>query len=71
MKPWNITSSDNRFEGIFTPVLDRNALTDLKLIISDQHQVFGKLNGKAILDDGTVIEMKDYPCAIEVVRNKY
>ena len=71
MKPWTITSSDKRFECIFTPVLDRNALTDFKIIISDQHQVFGKLNGTATLDDGTVIELKDYPCAIEVVRNKY
>ena len=71
MKPWHVTSSDGRFDAIFTPIINRHALTDVKLIISNQNQVFGKMNGKAILDDGTVIEMKDYVCALEVVRNKY
>lgn len=71
MKPWHITSSDGRFDGIFTPILNRHALTDVKVIISNQNQVFGKMNGKAVLDDGTVIEMKDFNCALEAVRNKY
>ena len=36
-----------------------------------QHQVFGHLTGKTILDDGTELEFKDFLCAIEEVRNKY
>lgn len=71
MKPWKFTSSDGRFEMDFVPVLDRAALTDLKVIVSDQHQVFGKMTGKAILDDGTVIEVKDMMCFAEDVHNKY
>ena len=55
----------------FVPVLDRAALTDLKVIVSDQHQVFGKMTGKAVLDDGTVIEVKDMMCFAEDVHNKY
>lgn len=71
MKPWTFTSSDGRFEMDFEPVLDRNALLDFKLIVSDQHQVFGKMTGKAILDDGTVLEIKDVMCFAEKVMMKY
>lgn len=71
MKPWKFSSSDGRFEMNFVPVLDRAALTDLKVIVSDQHQVFGKMTGKAVLDDGTVIEVKDMMCFAEDVHNKY
>ena len=41
LSPWRFTSSDGRFEMQFQPVLDRAACTDLKLLKSDQHQVFG------------------------------
>ena len=70
-KPWTFTSSDGRFEMDFQPILDRCALTDVKLIISDQHQVFGKLSGTAVLDDGTKLELKDVVCFAEKVRNRY
>lgn len=71
MKPWKFTSSDGRFEMDFHPVLDRAAKTDVKIILTDQHQVFGKMSGKAILDDGTVIEVKDLMCFAEDVHNRY
>ncbi len=71
MDPWTFTSSDGRFEMEFTPILDRAAKIDVKFIVTDQHQVFGKMNGKAVLDDGTVIEVKDCLCFAEDVHNKY
>ena len=71
MDKWTFTSSDGRFEMEFTPILDRAAKIDVKFIITDQHQVFGRMNGKAILDDGTVIEVKDCLCFAEDVHNKY
>jgi len=71
LKPWTFSSSDGRFEMDFQPIIDRCALTDVKVIISDQHQVFGKMSGTAILDDGTKLEIKDVVCFAEKVRNKY
>ena len=71
MKPWKFTSSDGRFEMDFVPVLDRAAKMDFKVIVSDQHQVFGKMSGTAILDDGTKITVKDMMCFAERVHNKY
>ena len=71
IKPWSITSSDNRLELTFTPVVDRCSNTDFKIIKSLQHQVFGHFSGKAVLDDGTVLEIKDLPGFAEKVYNKW
>ena len=71
MKPWKICSSDGRFEMDFRPVLDRAARTSALVIETDQHQVFGKMSGKAVLDDGTVIELRDFMCFAEDVHNRY
>ena len=71
MDPWKFTSSDGRFEMDFIPVLDRAACLDFKVIVSDQHQVFGKMSGTAILDDGTKIQVRDMMCFAEKVHNKY
>ena len=71
LNEWTFTSSDGRFETTFTPIIDRAACTDLKVIVSDQHQVFGKMNGTFTLDDGTKLEIKDFLCFAEKVHNKY
>lgn len=69
--PWTISSSDGRFEMDFVPILDRAAIINLKAIVTDQHQVFGRMSGKAVLDDGTVLDIKDVLCFCERVHNKY
>ena len=71
MDTWTFTSSDGRFETTFEPVLDRAACLDYKVIVSDQHQVFGRMSGKAVLDDGTEVNIKDVMCFAEKVHNKY
>ena len=71
MDPWRFTSSDGRFEMDFIPVLDRAAKIDFKVLVSDQHQVFGRMSGKAVLDDESVIEVKDMMCFAEKVHNRY
>ena len=70
LKPWTFTSTDGRFEMDFMPVIDRASCTDVKLICSDQHQVFGKFTGKMVLDDGTAIQLKDFMGFAEKVHNK-
>ena len=71
MDPWKFTSSDGRFEADFVPVLDRAAKLDFKLLVSDQHQVFGRMSGRAVLDDGTEICFRDLMCFAEKVHNRY
>lgn len=71
LAPWRFTSDDGRFEMDFLPTLDRKSKTDFKLLMSDQHQVFGRFSGTAILDDGTRLEIRDLAGFAEKVRNKW
>lgn len=69
MKPWAFTSSDGRLEMSFQPAVDRSASLNLGIIKTVQHQVFGYFSGKAILDDGSVLNIKDLPGFAEDVLN--
>lgn len=71
LSPWKFTSSDNRFEMDFEPVIDRHADSNALLIRSNQHQVFGRFSGTAVLDDGTVLEIKNLMGFAEKVSNKW
>lgn len=71
LKTWTFSSSDGRFEMEFQPVIDRSAKTDIKFIMTDQHQVFGRMTGKAVLDDGKVLDIKNLMCFAEKVHNRY
>lgn len=71
MEPWTFSSSDGRFEMGFVPILDRAAKLSALVVETDQHQVFGRMSGRATLDDGTVLEIKDMLCFAEKVHNKY
>ncbi len=71
MKEWTVDSADGRLKSVFRPIIDRSACMDFKVIISDQHQVFGRLSGTFVTDEGEILEFKDFVCALEVVRNKY
>ena len=71
LSPWTFTSDDGRFEMEFMPIMDRAACIDLKLLISDQHQVFGRFSGRAVLDDGRVIQVRELTGFAEKVHNKW
>lgn len=71
MKEWNFISNDKRFNMVFTPLLDRFDKINIILLVSEQHQVFGKFNGYVILDDGTKLEVKDLLGSAEVVHNRW
>ena len=72
MEQWEFTSDDGRFEMRFDPILDRSACSSaVGLIKSDQHQIFGKFTGLAILDDGSEIFIKDFLGFAEEVENKW
>jgi len=71
LKPWTFTSPDGRFEMEFEPILDRASRTSVLVIESDQHQVFGRFSGKMVLDDGSVVELKDFLGFAEKVKNRW
>ena len=71
LSPWTFSSSDGRFETSFTPILDRAACTAVGPLLSDQHQVFGYMDGKLVLDDGSKISLNHFLCFAEKVHNKW
>ena len=60
MEQWEFTSDDGRFEMRFDPIMDRCVHTGAGAIKSEQHQIFGKFTGLALLDDGTEVFVKDF-----------
>ena len=71
MSPWTFTSSNGRFEMEFMPMIDRASDTNALIIESDQHQVFGRFTGRMVLDDGSVVEPKDFLGFAEKVKNRW
>ena len=71
MQPWKFTSNDGRFELDFEPAIDRYSNTNLLLLQSKQHQVFGYFTGKVILDDGTPLKLNRFLGFAEDVFNKW
>lgn len=71
LRPWHISSNDGRFEMNFQPILDRHSDANLLVIRSNQHQVFGRFSGKAILDSGDEIIVRDFPGFAEKVLNRW
>ena len=62
---------DGRFEMEFSPIIDRAANLSAVIVESDQHQVFGRMSGRAVLDDKRVLEIRDLVCFAEKVHNRY
>jgi hypothetical protein len=56
-QPWKMSSSDGRLHLDFTPFVERVARTNLLLIASEVHQMFGRYSGTVIADDGEVIKI--------------
>ena len=71
LSPWKFTSDDHRFEMDFEPIMDRCADINVGLIRSDQHQVFGRFTGRAVLDDGRAIVIRRFPGFAEKVHNRW
>ncbi len=59
MKPWSFSSRDGRLELVFEPFFDRVAKTNLLVITSSVHQLFGGYSGVLTTDAGEKIQIKE------------
>ena len=71
LEEWTFTSSDKRFNMTFTPILDRYDNTNLLLLASNQHQVFGYFSGTFVLDNEEIITLDKHLGFAEKVMNKW
>ena len=51
-QPWRMVAPDGRLDLTFTPFVERVAATNLLLIASKVHQLFGRYTGHIVADDG-------------------
>ncbi len=71
LEPWRFISEDGRFNMTMTPSLDNHSDVDFKVGRMNCHQVYGSWNGSVVLDDGTVLEIKDLFTFCEYVENRW
>ena len=55
--PWQMASPDGRLELELAPFMERVATTNLLLITSEVHQIFGRYRGTVRTDDGESIHL--------------
>ena len=55
LKPWHFTDADQRLDLTFTPFKERVARSNLGVIFSEVHQMFGRYSGRVITDSGETI----------------
>ncbi|MEG1527942.1 MAG: DUF2804 domain-containing protein [Clostridia bacterium] len=71
LSTWTITSNDKRINLNFVPIIDRKDYTNIGILCTNQHQVFGKFSGTLTLDDGQTIQLNDCVGFAEKVYNKW
>jgi hypothetical protein len=57
MRPWKFSDTRGRLELDFLPFKDRLARTNLGIIFSEVHQLFGRYSGRVVTDDGEQIDV--------------
>lgn len=59
MKPWHLYDDEGRLDLTLYPSYDRTTKTKLAFVDNCCHQMFGEFRGKAVLDDGKMLEISD------------
>ena len=58
-KTWKFEDTDGRLVLNFQPFAERVARTNLGVVFSEVHQMFGRYSGSVITDEGETIQIKD------------
>jgi len=58
-KPWLFEDNQGRLKLEFIPFTERVATTNLGIIQSEVHQMFGRYSGTLVLDDGSQVEVRE------------
>lgn len=57
--PWRLRDGAGRLDITLAPTYDRETAIKLLWVDNNTHQMFGTFSGRAVLDDGTELEVKD------------
>jgi len=70
-KDWIFESKNNRLNLVFTPLINRSSDFNIGIIKSNQNQTFGSFSGTAVLNDGTILNIKNLIGFAEKVINRW
>ena len=68
---WKFVSEDGRFNLTMAPFHDLHSDLNIGFMRMNSHQVHGLWNGTVTLDDGTVLEVRDFYAFCEYVENRW
>ena len=71
MSPWRFTSKDKSIDLTFTPIIDLMSNSNVLIIKSIQHQVFGKFSGTITVEKNKKIVIKEMLGFAEKVINHW
>lgn len=71
LSPWTMYDDAGRLKLSFVPILDRRSDTNLLLMRSNQHQIFGRYTGAVLLDSGEMLPINSLVGFAEKVCNKW
>ena len=71
MEPWKFISEDGRFALTMTPFYDHHSDLNIGVMRMHSHQVHGLWNGTVTLDDGQILEIRDFYAFCEYVENRW
>jgi hypothetical protein len=58
-RPWTMRSPDGRLDLQFVPFRERVARSNLLVLLSEVHQMFGRYSGTVRTDDGEELHIRD------------
>jgi hypothetical protein len=59
MQPWKFTDAEGRLDLVFTPFKERTAKTNLLVIDSEVHQMFGHYHGTVITNEDETVHIQN------------
>lgn len=69
-KPWHLYDDEGRLDITLYPTYDRTTKIKVAFVNNCCHQMFGEFKGKAVLNDGTVLEISEiYSFAEHAINN--
>lgn len=69
---WHIIDNEGRLDLSFVTEIDRtDNMNVMNVVVTRQHQIFGKLNGHVILDDGSRLVVRGLRASAENIYNRY
>lgn len=71
MEPWHLTDDEGRLDFTMQPLYDRTTRDKVLFIDNCCHQVFGLFSGRAVLDDGSELQIEGLPAFAEHAVNNW